>query len=108
MLKVYLSHPVENIYTDEEHDAYVAKMKLLLKLLVSNIEFEIIDSRMDDFNCDEYRRYDVAILGETIKRMADADMIIFDEGWNGTYGCTIQHDIATKFHLPYIDLAVKA
>lgn len=108
MLKVYLSHPVETIYTDEEHDAYMSRMNKLLKLLLGDIEFQIIDSRMDDFDCDKYRRYEVAMFGETIKRMADADVIVFDEGWNRTHGCVIQHDIATKFHLPYIDLAIKA
>ena len=108
MLKVYLSHPVENIYTDEEHEAYMSKMNKLLKLLLGNIEFEITDSRMDDFDCDKYRRYDVAMFGETIKLMSEADVIVFDEGWSRTHGCAIQYEIAKRFHLPYIDLAVQA
>ena len=108
MLKVYLSHPVENIYTDEEHDAYMSKMNKILKLLLGELEFQIVDSRMGDFDFHKYRRVEVAMFGETIKLMADADVIVFDEGWDRTHGCAIQHEIATKYHLPYIDLAVKA
>lgn len=107
MLKVYLSHPVETIYTDEEHAAYIDKMKNLLKLLLDEDEIEVIDSRIDDFDFSKYRRSDVALFGETIKLMASADLIVFAEGWERTRGCPIQHEIADELNLPYIELTTE-
>ena len=41
-------------------------------------------------------------LGEDIEMMADADMIIFVEGWDRARGCIIEHKICHYYDLKYI------
>lgn len=42
----------------------------------------------------------VLYLGEAIQKMAHADAIYFDEGWENSTGCQVERYVALKYEIP--------
>ena len=62
----------------------------------SNVSF--IDSWLD---CDEGP---IWCLGESIKLMQQADLVIFVPGWSSARGCQIEHEVCEKYNIPYMEI----
>lgn len=46
----------------------------------------------------------IECLGESIKLMTTADLVIFTPGWQENRGCRVEHHIATEYDLCFIEL----
>lgn len=56
---------------------------------------EIIDSVLDISS----EHNDIYYLGESIKLMSQADLVIFMGGWEKARGCVIEHDICKRYNI---------
>lgn len=43
-------------------------------------------------------------LGESIKKMSEADVVYFATGWAKARGCQIEHECAVKYNLQVYEL----
>ena len=99
-MKVFISQPMrgrsdaeiiaerEKIFGDYQADHPQAE------LLDS---YEAIKKRMGEYHTYENPR--VAMLGEAISTLADADLVIFAKGWESHPGCRIEEKIATYYDI---------
>lgn len=49
-----------------------------------------------------FRRPRVWLLGESLQKMAEADVVIFAKGWEGFPGCRIEQKVATYYDINII------
>lgn len=83
-------------------DQIIAERKEVIDLLkaVEGEEVEIIDSVLKAEN-----KPSLWYLGESIKLMADADLIVFAPGWEKGRGCLIEHECAVKYNIPHLEVS---
>ena len=83
-------------------DQIISERKEVIDLLkaVEGEEVEIIDSVLKAEN-----KPPLWYLGESIKLMADADLIVFAPGWEKGRGCLIEHECAVKYNIPYLEVS---
>ena len=43
-------------------------------------------------------------LGESLKLMGTADFVVFAPGWQDYRGCRIEHDAATQYGIPIVEV----
>ena len=97
MKKLFISQPMRN-KTDEEilaerEEAVKAATKMLGE------EVEVLDTFFGTSDMSHALEY----LGESIKRMAQADAAYFAPGWGMARGCRIEHDCAVEYGVPIIN-----
>lgn len=51
-----------------------------------------------------YSQNPLECLGENIKHMANANCVVFAEGWENSRGCVIEHMCAEKYGLEILEL----
>jgi hypothetical protein len=88
-MKVFISQPMKGLSKEEIlRNRQEAKLKLVFELNNCNIEF--IDPCM---------RYSDPIMavGESVKRMAEANVVYFMHGWEKHRGCRIEHQVAVEY-----------
>lgn len=44
----------------------------------------------------------VECVGESVKRMAGADLVVFADGWGSAPGCLVEREVAVQYQLPRI------
>lgn len=101
-MKLFISQPM-NGFSEED---ILTERKYAIEELLKNHdyyrlpnEFEVIDSVLK--NCDEGP---VWCLGESIKLMQKADMVIFLPGWFNARGCQIEHKVCERYNIPYMEI----
>ena len=92
MLKIFISHPM-NGRTDEEIKNERQKVCNLLKQRLKE-DFEIIDSFFENAPHDAKPLW---YLGESIKLMSEADLIVFVGNWANYRGCKIEYHCAQEY-----------
>ena len=95
MTKIFISQPM-NGKTNEEIEE---KRNYTISILTSwfdrkNERIEIIDSFFKDTPHDAKPLW---YLGESIKLMSEADVVLFCDGWQTARGCQIEHDCALEY-----------
>lgn len=94
MKKLFVSVPMKG-RTEEEIKASIQKMKKIAEIYEDE-ELELIDSYIED-NAPKDSKEAVWYLGESLKKLAQADVFIgIDEAydWNG---CYIERDTAQRY-----------
>lgn len=94
MKKLFVSVPMKG-RTEEEIKASIQKMKKIAEIYEGE-ELELIDSYIED-NPPKDRKEAVWYLGESLKKLAQADVFVgIDEAydWNG---CYIERDTAQRY-----------
>lgn len=94
MKKLFVSVPMKG-RTEEEIKASIQKMKKIAEIYEGE-ELELIDSHIED-NPPKDNKEAVWYLGESLKKLAQADVFIgIDEAydWNG---CYIERDTAQRY-----------
>lgn len=87
-MKVMISQPMARKSTKQ--------IKEERETLIKEIEAEgneVIDTVLDIGE----KLSPVYYLGESIKKMADADAVVFMPGWENARGCRIEHQIALEY-----------
>ena len=82
-------------------DQIIMEREEIINLLstAEDEEVEIIDSVLKAEN-----KPSLWYLGESIKLMADADLVVFAPGWEKGRGCIIEHECASKYGIPILEL----
>lgn len=96
MLKVFISQPM-NGRTNEE----IVKQRNQIKdqLLEWREDLCFIDSLLPDCN-----QGPVYCLGESIKLMEEADLVVFVTGWEDARGCRIEHKVCEEYYIDYMEI----
>ena len=84
-MKVFISQPMSGLSKEEILERrQEVKLRLFLEL--------------GDYNI-EYGRYSDPIMsiGESIKKMAEANVVYFMHGWEKNRGCRIEHQVAVEY-----------
>lgn len=94
MKKLFVSVPMKG-RTEEEIKASIQKMKKIAEIYEGE-ELELIDSYIED-NPPKDSKEAIWYLGESIKKLAQADVFIgIDEAYNWN-GCCIERDTAQRY-----------
>lgn len=96
MKKLFVSVPMKG-RTEEEIKASIQKMKKIAEIYEGE-ELELIDSYIED-NPPKDNNEDVWYLGETLKKLAQADVFVgIDDVWNWS-GCYIESEVAVRYEI---------
>ena len=97
MKKLFISQPMrgksdEDILAEREKAISEAK-----RILCDDVE--LIDTFFGTSDMSHALEY----LGESIKRMANADAAYFADGWQRARGCRIEHGCAVEYGVPIVN-----
>lgn len=97
-MKVFISQPM-NGKTDEEILAVRTKA---IESVYNNFkeDVEVIDSFFQGAPHDAKPLW---FLGESLKLMAEADVVYFAKGWEDARGCKIEHECALAYGIMIIE-----
>ena len=96
---VYVSQPMSG---KSEEEITVQREKVFGDYLAEHPEATLLGSyytEADRNNMPVYKHQPIALLGEAIQIMADADVVIFAPGWEHARGCRIEERVATYYDL---------
>lgn len=94
MKKLFVSVPMKG-RTEEEIKASIQKMKKIAEAYEGE-ELELIDSYIED-NPPQNNNQAIWYLGESLKKLAQADVFIgIDDSWDWN-GCQIEKDAAQRY-----------
>ena len=91
MKKIFVSMPMRDLFEDELPRKQVKLLELAGEYLHEAVEL------IDSYFSAEYLRKPLESVGEAIKRMSDADYVVFGEGWNEARGCKIEMACAANY-----------
>ena len=100
-MKVFISQPMRGKTEEqiqEERKKAIARLEKM-----SKVEVEIIDSYFEDYE-PEGGSIPLKYLGESLKVMADADLVAFLGGWQNNRGCRIERNCCYEYNLPITDI----
>ena len=95
MKKVFVSMPMRGKGKEE----IVKERERLLALVADTLgeEVELVESYLGE---GDYKPLEC--LGESLKRMASADLVVFGRGWEDARGCRIEHTCAMEYGVPIL------
>ena len=95
MKKVFVSMPMRGKGKEE----IFAERARLLALAADSLgeEVELVASYLGE---GDYKPLEC--LGESLKRMASADLVVFGRGWEDARGCRIEHTCAMGYGVPLL------
>lgn len=91
MTKLFISQPMNSRTNDEikeERDKIIATVKKTYN------DLEVLESFFKDVPHDAKPLW---YLGESIKLLSEADIVVFAKGWNKARGCKIEHQCAVDY-----------
>ena len=97
--KLFISQPMRG-KTDEE---ILKERKALMAdvYMKTHEEIEVIKSFFADAPADATPLW---YLGESLKLLGTADFAVFAPGWQDYRGCRIEHDAATQYGIPIVEV----
>lgn len=97
MPKIFISQPMNGKTTEEiENKRNFIIDRLATQFARENECIEIIDSFFKDTSHDAKPLW---YLGESIKLMSEADIVLFCDGWQTARGCQIEHNCALEYSI---------
>lgn len=94
-MKIFLSQPMNGLSDDE----IIRVRNTVKKMLTENDE--LIDSFFEGAPA---RATPLWYLGESIKLLGSADVVIFAPGWENARGCRIERRCAEEYGIPMLNL----
>lgn len=98
-MKVFISQPMNG---RDDLEIMKERNRVIDELSASYGFVEEINSFFTD-ECETMKYPGVYMLGRSLKLMADADLVYFVKGWQYGRGCVIEHDVAIKYGLKFIE-----
>ena len=86
-MKAFISQPM-NGKTDEQIRAERESIKKWLE----KCHYEVIDTLFDFGD-----KSPIYYLGKSIEVMAEADLVVFIDGWENARGCLIEYEVAKSY-----------
>ena len=99
-MKVFISQAMRGL----DNDTILAKREEILnkvKELYPDKEVELIDSFFKDAPVEAKPLW---YLGDSLKLMSEADLIIFADNWESARGCKIEHECAIQYGYTFQEL----
>lgn len=96
---VYISQPMSD---RSEQEIIATREKIFGDYQVEHPEATLLGSYMDQAELQRmpvYKNQPVAMLGEALQMMADADVVLFAPGWEKYRGCRIEDRVATYYDI---------
>lgn len=93
-MKIFISQPMVDKTNEEILNERNRVFNLFRLIVPSSQEVEVIDSFFEDAPHDAKPLW---YIGESIKLMADADVVYFCKDWHKYRGCTIEHECAVRY-----------
>lgn len=97
-MKVFISQPMADL---DELEVYAVRNQICNKFDIN--DEEIIESYIKDVPT-EITNKSAWCLGDSIRLMSEANLVIFAPGWEEARGCLIEHDICTLYEIPFIEM----
>ena len=97
-MKVVISQPMKGL-TEEQ-------IRLDRSQVVKALEAEgyTILETIFNFNLtDSIKHQPVYYLGESLKKLSEADVVYFMKGWENARGCIIEHETCIRYGIPTIE-----
>lgn len=95
-MNVFISQPMAGL-TDEQILARRNQLIEKIKSWFPNNEIDVIDSfTKSEEICGRGR---IAMLGDSIAMMRDADTVVFADGWEKSPGCNVEHEVCVQYHI---------
>ena len=92
MKKLFISQPMKDKTNDEIERARERAIREATEYIGEPVE--IIDSFFKDA---------LWFLAESIRLMADADLVYFAKGWKDARGCMIERECAVQYGVPILE-----
>lgn len=91
MKKIFISMPMRDLLEDEIR----RRQEKLLELAGEYLHEPV--TLLESYVSSEHKYSALACLGEAIKRMDDADYVLFASGWGQARGCKIEMACAVSY-----------
>lgn len=98
-MKVFLSQPMRG-KTHEEILSSIREVQEFLTKYLDSTNIEIIES----YSPRNKDKEPLIALGDSIKDLAKADLVVFLNDWNQYRGCIIEHHTAKIYEIPHISI----
>ena len=97
--KIFISLPM----SDRSEVDVLEEIKFISDKFKEN--YEIIDSYHQEEDPNGVDRYSgVWYLGNSIKLMRTADIVVFSKNWATARGCIIEHMVCERYDIPFIEM----
>jgi hypothetical protein len=96
-MKLFISQPMNGKTVDEILEVRAKAIESAMTNFDTDVE--VIDSFFQGAPSDAKPLW---FLGESLKLMADADVVYFAKGWEGARGCKIEYEAALAYGLNII------
>lgn len=80
--------------------ANIRDVSVTLQKMLPEFEIKMIDNFHHKNLSDDAHRLEH--LGESIKQMAKADLVVFTGSWVGASGCAIEHSVCIRYDIPFV------
>lgn len=94
-MRIFLSQPMNGLSDDE----IIRVREIIKKMLTENDE--LIDSFIEGAPA---KAAPLWYLGESIKLLGSADVVVFAPGWENARGCRIERRCAEEYDIPMLNL----
>lgn len=97
-MKVVISQPMKGLTEDQIRENRSQIVKAL------EAEGYTILETIFNFNLpNSITHQPVYYLGESLKKLAEADVVYFMKGWENARGCVIEHETCIRYGIPTIE-----
>ena len=101
-MKVFISQPMKGI-AQEKIDKRREEIIQAINNRYLNENIEFIYSIITEYPNEDIESVPVWYLGKSVEKLSQATLAYFDEGWEDTRGCVIEHMICEKYKIKTID-----
>lgn len=104
--KVFIAHPMNGI-PDDIVEEIREKTFNKLKEIYPNENFELIDQfhiPEDELPKEDSKNPRIHILGRSIQKLSEADLVVFTGDFTKAKGCCIELEICQRYSIPYIQI----
>lgn len=108
MKKLFVSLPMNG----RDETDILEEQKYLLNVVNNDIcggnnEFELLDTLIQDEPPVDSTYPRAFYLGNSIAKLAQADLVIFSSNWRDGQGCIIEHMTCSLYGIPYVEMQKK-
>jgi len=100
-MKIFISQPMGGLTMTE-----IMKTRNQVCDLMNINREDLIDNVIKEIP-NGLNRDNIWCLGDSIRQMATADLVIFAPGWTSARGCNIEWSICKEYDIPYVEMELK-
>ena len=91
----FISQPMKGLTREE-----IEKTRKEVEQELQSKGYTVLNSYFaDKWEFEDIKNKPIWFLGKSLEVMAQADLVYFCKGWEGTRGCKIEHEVAVNYGL---------